>query len=93
MSLLAEAVARELREETGLVGVCGPLIDWAERVETGYHYVILDFHVTLFDNEEPVAGDDAAEVRWVPVWDVAEMGLVEGLAELLHDHGIIPTIV
>ncbi len=91
--LLAEAVARELREETGLVGVCGPLIDWAERVETGCHYVILDFHVTLLDNEEPVAGDDAAEVRWVPVWDVAEMGLVEGLAELLHDHGIIPTIV
>ncbi len=92
--LLAAAVVRELREETGLVGVCGHLIDWVERLGAGYHYVILDFHVTLLDNDvDPVAGDDASEVRWVPVYDVAEMHLVEGLAEFLHDNGIIPTIV
>lgn len=91
--LMAAAVVRELREETGLVGVCGPLIDWVERVGHGYHYVILDFQVTLLDNRaDPVAGDDASEARWVPVYDVAEMNLVEGLAEFLHDNGIIPTI-
>ena len=91
--LMAEAVVRELREETGLVGVCGPLIDWVERLGPDYHFVILDFHVTLLGDADPVAGDDAAEVRWVPVCDVAEMHLVEGLAEFLHDNGVIPTIV
>src|SRR5205814_5606952 len=65
--LLAEAVVRELAEETGLEGVCGELIGWVERVGDGHHFVILDFGVTLLDPEaEPVAGDDAAEAAWVP---------------------------
>ena len=63
-----------------------------ERISAEYHYVILDFEVTIMDRREPVAGDDAAEARWVLVSDVAELNLVDGLAEFLHDHGIIPTI-
>ena len=88
---LAEAVTRELREETGLDGVCGPLLGWAEIVEPEAHFVILDFEVTLVTDAEPVAGDDASEVRWVDLPDVAEMHLVAGLAEMLYDAGIIPT--
>ena len=88
-----EAVLRELREETGLEGVCGPLIGWAERIDEEQHSVILDFAVTVLDTAEPVAGDDAAEARWVPLWDVAEMNLAPGLAEFLHDHDILGTIV
>ena len=92
--LLAEAVVRELAEETGLEGVCGELIGWVERVGDDYHFVILDFEVTPLDLEAiPVAGDDAAEVMWVPLHELAEMQLVEGLAEFLHDHGIIQTIL
>jgi 8-oxo-dGTP diphosphatase len=92
--LLAEAVVRELAEETGLEGVCGELIGWVERLGDDYHFVILDFAVTLLDPEtEPVAGDDAQEVAWVPLHDVAEVQLVEGLAEFLHDHQIIETIL
>ncbi len=92
---LAEAVVRELAEETGLEGVCGELVGWVERIDPGgsYHFVILDFLVTLLDDREPVAGDDAAEVEWVPLVDVAERRLVEGLAEFLHQHGVIDTIV
>lgn len=91
--LLAEAVVRELLEETGLEGVCEDLVGWAERIGDDHHYVILDFRVTLLERTEPTAGDDAAEARWVPLADVAELNLVEGLAEFLHDHGIVRTIV
>lgn len=88
---LVEAVTRELREETGLEGVCGPLLGWAERIEDDAHYVILDFEVTLVGEDQPAAGDDAAEVAWVELHAVPELALVEGLAGLLHDNGIIAT--
>jgi 8-oxo-dGTP diphosphatase len=92
--LLAEAVVRELVEETGLEAVCNELVGWAERIGDDHHFVILDFAVTVLNpTVEPVAGDDAAEVAWVPLTEVAEYQLVDGLAEFLHDHGILPTIV
>ena len=90
---LAEAVVREVAEETGLEAVCDDLVGWVERIGDEHHYVILDFAVSLLDPlARPIAGDDAAEVAWVPLTDVAEQRLVEGLAEFLHEHGIIPTI-
>jgi len=92
--LLAEAVVRELAEETGLEGVCGELIGWVERLGEDHHFVILDFAVTLLEPEaEPVAGDDAEEAAWVPLHEVADFQLVEGLAEFLHDNAIIETIL
>src|SRR5205814_1452286 len=89
---LAEAVVRELAEETGIEGVCDRMVGWVERMGERYHHVILDFAVTVLEAGEPAAGDDAAEARWVALEDVAEHDLVEGLAEFLHDHGILPTI-
>jgi len=88
-----EAVLRELREETSIDGVCGELIGWAELISEEHHAVVLDFAVTLLEAADPVAGDDAAEARWVPLWDVADMNLAPGLAEFLHDHDILVTIV
>jgi 8-oxo-dGTP diphosphatase len=90
---LAEAVVRELAEETGLEGVCDDLIGWVERFEEGRHFVILDFAVTILDAVELSAGDDAAEAAWVPLAEVAERRLTDGLAEFLHDHGILDSIV
>lgn len=87
---LAEAVVRELREETGLNGVCESMAGWVERVGDGYHYVILDFYVTIIEEAEPRAGYDAAEAAWVPLTEVADLRLVDGLAEFLHDRGILP---
>lgn len=89
---LAEAVVRELAEETGLEGVCDRLVGWVERIGDGYHYVILDFLVEVLDGSEPVAGDDAVEARWVPLPEVADYALVDGLAEFLADNGVIPVI-
>lgn len=93
---LAEAVTRELREETGIEGVCGPLLGWSEILpeQSGQpHLVIIDFEVTLFGASEPVAGTDARDARWFPLGDVAQQHLAPGLAEFLHEHAIIATIL
>jgi 8-oxo-dGTP diphosphatase len=89
----AEAVIRELREETGLEGLCGQLIGWVERIDDEQHSVILDFAVDLLADAEPVAGDDAAEATWVSLGEVAALRLAPGLAGFLHDHDIIDTLV
>jgi 8-oxo-dGTP diphosphatase len=90
--MLAEAVVRELAEETGLEGVCGSLVGWVERIGDDHHFVILDFEVTVLGDDDPSAGGDALDAQWVPLADVAEWLLVDGLAEFLHDHGILRTI-
>ena len=89
----AEAVVRELREETGLECVCGPLIGWVERIGDDYHFLIMDFEATAFDPDRLAAGDDAAEAAWVDVGELSELQLVGGVLEFLADHGIISTIV
>jgi 8-oxo-dGTP diphosphatase len=89
---LAEAVVRELAEETNLEGVCNDLLGWVERISDDTHFVILDFNVDVLDPRDPVAGDDAAEAAWVPLSEVADLRLVEGLAEFLHENGILEVI-
>ena len=83
------AVRREVREETGIEVRCGDLLGWVERIDDGHHFVILDFHCTVADPvaaREPVAGDDAAEARWVPLGEVSGLPLVEGLLNFLAPH-------
>src|SRR4029079_1463178 len=78
--LAAEALVRELAEETGLAGLCGSMVGWTELIDDDHHYVVLDFDVTIIADAEPVAGDDAVEVAWVPLHEVGEMRLSPGLA-------------
>jgi 8-oxo-dGTP diphosphatase len=77
---LADGVAREVREETGLdvdVGVVVDVFDRVHRDEAGrirYHFVIVDF-LCRPRGGTLAAGDDAAEVRWVPRAAVAALGV------------------
>lgn len=89
---LAEAVVRELREETGLEALCDSLLGWVERIDAEHHFVIFDFAATVLDPGDPVAGSDASEAAWVPLDDVVDLALVDGLAEFLHQHGVIAAI-
>lgn len=90
--LAVEAVVREVGEETGIAVVCGPLLGYAEIIVEDHHVVVLDFEATALTVSDPVAGGDAAEAAWVPVVDVCDLRLADGLAGFLHEHGVIPTI-
>lgn len=87
---VAVAVVREVFEETGLEVVVEEFLGWVERIDDDQHFVILDFTVTPLDPTAAlVAGDDAAEARWVPLSEVSELRLVDGLYEFLHDHNVL----
>lgn len=91
--LLAQAVVREVQEETGLEVVCDERLDVVERFDGDHHHVIISHAATPLDPEAPiVAGDDASEAMWVPLSEVADLALVDGLAEFLHEHGVLTTI-
>lgn len=87
------AVVREVFEETGLEVVVDRFLGWVERMgdsPSPYHFVILDFAVTVLDpSSVPVAGDDAAEVAWVPLRELSELRLVDGLYDFLGDVGVL----
>ncbi len=99
---LAEALRREVREETGIDVEPGQLVGWVERFVDGRHFVILDFWAALpapgpvpaertpSGLPHPVAGDDASDARWVELAEVAGLALVDGLAAFLGRHGVIP---
>ena len=91
---LREALVREVREETSIDVEVDGLIGVAERIvrDDGgaieHHYVILDFVCTPRTTAVK-AGDDAADARWVPVGQLADMDLTAGLLEFLSDRGVL----
>ena len=86
---VAQAVERELWEETALKVRCGALVGFTERRGPDYHYVILDFRVTPIGAAIPRAGSDAAAVAWVALDEVRGLNLVDGLEEFLVGHGVM----
>ena len=87
--LAADAVRREVREETGLDIRVEKLVHVFERVvrdadgATEYHYVVLDYLCTLLGGELGAA-DDAAQVAWVACGELAGWRLTEGALPVIE---------
>ena len=79
---LAEACAREVREETGLEVDPGALVGIAERLTADYHYVILGFRCAVRGGTLQ-AGGDARAVTYASAAELDALPHTEGLREVL----------
>ena len=79
---LAQAVAREVREETGLVVEVGTLACVLERIADEYHFVLLDYFARVTGGQL-AAGSDARAARFVDPDELRALPLTEGLADVL----------
>jgi 8-oxo-dGTP diphosphatase len=91
-----QALIREVAEETGLLVEVGSLVGEVLRQGPGgVTYRIQDFQVTPIDDPAApagvaTAGDDATDVAWVPVGEVASYQLSAGLLRTLRAWAVIP---
>jgi ADP-ribose pyrophosphatase YjhB (NUDIX family) len=79
---LADALRREVREETGLEVKIGVLVEVVELIDEGFHYVILDYACERTSGELR-AGDDAHRVEMVSVFDLAEYGVTSDVLRVV----------
>jgi 8-oxo-dGTP diphosphatase len=87
----ADAVRREMREETGLLVEVGPLLGSVLREAPGAAvFDIYDYSARVTGGTLS-AGDDAAEARWVTSAEYAQLATVDGLTEALRDWSALPT--
>lgn len=86
---IADGVARELLEETGLIIEVGQLVAVYERLPRpgaagdDAHYVVLDYICTATGGLL-CAGDDADEARWFPIPELAKIHLTPGAAAVIR---------
>ena len=71
---LADALAREIREEAGLSVRVGPLIEVVEIIEPPFHYVVIDYACESLGGELR-AGDDASEVIMAYADEIERFGV------------------
>ena len=79
---LAQAVAREVREETGLSVEVGPLACVVERIGDDYHFVILDYLARVIGGTLAAASDVRA-ARFADEDELAALPVTDGLLEVL----------
>lgn len=88
---LQEAAEREIFEETGIIiKACEPIFifDFIQKKENGeiqFHYVVIDLTADYISGE-PVAGDDAADARWVSSDDMKYLNINEKTLNLLKEY-------
>jgi 8-oxo-dGTP diphosphatase len=85
----AQALVREMAEETGLAVDVGPLLGSVQRSGLNGDVIdIRDYAATVIGGTlRP--GDDAADARWVAVGDLDSLEITEGLIEALSSWGVL----
>ena len=85
----AEALVREMSEETGLVVEVGRLIGSVRR--PGLDGAVIDIrdYAATVTGGTLRPGDDAADARWVEAADLDSLEITEGLIEALTDWGVL----
>ena len=85
------AVAREVREETGLDVRVGEMVGSVVRTAPdGSTYDIRDFRAYVDGSPELAASDDADDARWVGQAELRELPTSPGLIEALEEWGVLP---
>ena len=87
----AEALVREMLEETSLTVQVGRLLGQVRRPGlNGAVIEISDYAATVIGGTlRP--GDDAADARWVAAGDMDSLEITDGLIEALTDWGVLGT--
>jgi 8-oxo-dGTP diphosphatase len=86
---LEDALAREVREETGLEISIGPVVEVFDRIDRAadgrimYHFVIVDFACAPAGGSLSHASD-AEDARWVPVRDLSAYDVTEKATTVIH---------
>ena len=80
---LAQAVAREVREETGLTVEVGALACVVERMGDDFHFVILDYLARVIGGTLAPASD-VSDAKFVTDTEVARLRVTDGLIPLLE---------
>jgi ADP-ribose pyrophosphatase YjhB (NUDIX family) len=85
----AEAVVREMIEETGLAVEVGRLIGRVQR--PGLDGAVIDIrdYAATVTGGTLRAGDDAADARWVAPGELQSLDITEGLIDALTDWGVL----
>jgi len=88
---IEQAVIREVKEETKLEVYEPRLVDVVNYISLGekdavkYHFVIVDYLVTV-KSGKPKAASDAAALKWVPFNEVEEYDLTESFRRFFRQN-------
>jgi 8-oxo-dGTP diphosphatase len=85
----ADALVREVREETGLVVAAGRLIGAVRRPAGGGSEFDIRDYVAAVTGGELIPGDDADDAVWAGPAELAALPLTTGLLEALRSWGVV----